>query len=68
MSPADYLAAIKQLGLNQSEAGLFLGVHPVTGRRWAKFGPPTPVGKFLRFMIALKLTPAYVDLMLSIDD
>lgn len=67
MTPADYLIAIKLLGLNQSQAGEFLGVHPVTGRRWALHGPPAPVGKFLRFMIALKLTPAYVDLMLSID-
>lgn len=61
MTPADYLAAIRLLGLNQSQAGEFLGVHPVTGRRWAKSGPPLSVGKFLRFMIAMGFSPAYVD-------
>lgn len=65
MKPDEYRAAIKTLGLTQNGAGEFFGVNPVTGRRWAKSGPPTPVAKMLRLMLAMKLTPAQVDAALS---
>jgi hypothetical protein len=61
----EYLNAIKQLGLNQSEAGRFFGVHEVTGRRWASDGPPAPVAKMLRFMLAMGFSASYVDSRLS---
>lgn len=61
MTATEYRAAIEKLGLNQSSAARFFGVHDVTGRRWAADGPPPPVAKMLRLMLALKFTPAYVD-------
>lgn len=61
MTPAEYLSAIKSLGLTQSEAGRFFGVTEVTGRRWAASGPPAPVAKFLRLMLRLRFSPAYVN-------
>jgi hypothetical protein len=69
MTPAEYAAAIKALGLTHDEAARFLGVHAVTSRTWAAEmrrrgpynGPPAPVAKFLRLMLVLKFTPAYVD-------
>jgi hypothetical protein len=65
MTPTEYRAALKSLGLTQTGAAAFMGVHPVTGRRWASDGPPPPVAKFLRLMLVLKFTPAYVDSMLG---
>lgn len=67
MTPAEYRDAIKRLGLTQSECGLFFGVHEVTGRRWADEGPPAPVSKLLRLMLALGFTPDYVDRMIGHD-
>lgn len=65
MDPTEYKDALRSLGLTQTGAGAFLGVHEVTARRWASTGAPAPVAKFLRFLIALKLTPDYVDRMLA---
>lgn len=64
MTPTDYRAALDRLGLNQSEAARFFGVNDVTGRRWAAMGgngPPAPVVKMIRLMLALRFSPAYVD-------
>ena len=60
MTGPEYLEAIKRLGLKQSEAGVFFGAHPQTGRRWAAEGPPEPVSKLLRLMIRLEYTPAQI--------
>ena len=66
MTPTDYRLAIKAVGLpSQNAAGRFFGVTEVTGRRWASFGPPAPVAKFLRLMVALKFTAAYVEDVIS---
>lgn len=65
MTPKEYRAALNTLGLSQVGAGRFFGVHEVTGRRWAADGPPPPVAKFLRLMLALKFTPEYVDQMIG---
>ena len=65
MTPDEYRAAIAELGLSQNAAGRFFGVHEVTGREWAKRGPPPCVSKFLRLMIALKFTPEYVSRVLG---
>lgn len=68
MNTAEYRAALDALGLTQVSAGHFFGVHDVTARKWAKStgnGPPAPVAKFLRLMLALKFTPEYVDRVLE---
>lgn len=57
MTPNQYKAAIKTLGLSQERAGEWLGVSPRTGQNYAAKGPPEPVAKLLRLMIRLKLTP-----------
>ena len=66
MNPTEYRAAIKTVGFkSQNEAGRFFGVSEVTGRRWAIHGPPSAVAKFLRLMLALRFSPAYVDEMIA---
>lgn len=65
MTPDEYRAAIKVLRLSQNAAARFFGVHEVTGRRWASEGPPAPAAKFLRLMLALQLTPEYVNKVLA---
>lgn len=55
MTPAQYKAAIKSLGLSQEAAGVWLGVSERTGQNYATKGPPEPVAKLLRLMIRLKL-------------
>lgn len=61
MTPSEYRAVLERLDLDQSAAGRFFNVHEVTGRRWAAVGPPPPVAKMLRLMMALQFTPDYVD-------
>lgn len=57
MTGLEYLAAIKHVGLNQSESGVFFGAHEQTGRRWAASGPPGSVAMLLKLMIRLEYTP-----------
>lgn len=59
MTPNQYRDAIKRLGLSQRGAGAFLGVDERTSRRWAigEASIPESVGKLLRLMVRLKLTP-----------
>ena len=57
MSPTQYKAAIKALGLSQEAAGDWLGVTGRTGQNYAAKGPPEPVAKLLRLCIKLKLSP-----------
>lgn len=57
MTPTQYKAAIKALGLSQERAGDWLGVSARTGQNYAAKGPPEPVAKLLRLMIKLKLKP-----------
>lgn len=63
MSPQEYRAALVTLGLSQSAAGQWFGAHEVTGRRWALRGPPGPVVKLIRLMLALHFSPSYVDMV-----
>lgn len=65
MTADQFRAALEALGLSQSAAGRFMGVHEVTARRWATDGAPAPVAKLLRLMIALRFTPEYVDRVLA---
>lgn len=59
MTPAQYIKAIEKLGLNQVEAGEFLGVTGRQSRRWIAGDSEIPesVGKLLRLMIRLDLKP-----------
>jgi DNA-binding transcriptional regulator YiaG len=70
MTPDEYREAIQRLGLSQQKAAALLGVHAVTSRRWASEArdiPPT-VDRFLRLIIALRLTPQQVeDWIASVD-
>lgn len=65
MSPAEYKSALHSLGLTQCGAAEFMGVHDVTARRWAAKGPPPPVAKLLRLMVALQFTVDYVERVTS---
>lgn len=60
MTPTQYKAAIKVLGLSQERAGEWLGVSPRTSQNYAAKGPPEPVAKLLRLMLRLKLHPDQV--------
>ena len=57
MTPTQYKAAIKALGLSQERAGEWLVVSPRTSQNYAAKGPPEPVAKLLRLCIKLKLNP-----------
>jgi hypothetical protein len=57
VTPAQYKTTIKTLGLNQEEAGEWLGVSARTGQNYAAKGPPEPVAKLLRLCVKLKLKP-----------
>jgi DNA-binding transcriptional regulator YiaG len=59
MTHEDYRAIISQLGLSQAGASRFLGVNEVTSRRWAtnKQTVPEPVARFLRLLVAAKISP-----------
>jgi hypothetical protein len=57
MTPHQYKAAIKALGLSQEAAGLWLGVSKRTGQNYALYGPSKTAAKLLRLVVTLKLKP-----------
>jgi hypothetical protein len=59
MTPAQYRAAIKALGLSQHRAGDFLGIGRRTSQGYAlgEYSVPEPIAKLLRLMIKLELKP-----------
>jgi hypothetical protein len=57
LTPKQYKAAIKALGLSQEGSGVWLGVSKRTGQNYAAKGPSEPVAKLLRLCIKLKLSP-----------
>ena len=59
MTPTQYKAAIKALGLSQERAGDWLGIGRRTSQGYAlgEYPVPEPVAKLLRLMIRLKLKP-----------
>ena len=59
MSAEQYCRAIAKLGMNQQDAGRFLGVSPRTAHRMAVGEAPVPaaVAMLLRMMIAEGITP-----------
>jgi len=63
MTAKQYRAAIAALGLSQVGAARFLGVDGRTSRRWiaGERPVPEPVSRFLRYMVAAKVTPEQVE-------
>jgi hypothetical protein len=61
MTASEYIAALDALCLSQTGAGEFFGVHRITAHRWAETGPPEPVAKLLRLMLALQFSVEYVE-------
>lgn len=59
MTPTQYKAAIKALGLSQQRAGDWLGIGRRTSQSYAlgETRIPEPVAKLLRLVIKLKLKP-----------
>ena len=59
MTPAQYRAAIKALGLSQERAGDWLGIGKRTSQSYAlgETRIPEPVAKLLRITVKLKLKP-----------
>jgi len=59
MTPSQYKAAIKALGLSQERAGDWLGISPRTSQSYAlgETHIPEPVAKLLRLTIKLKMKP-----------
>lgn len=59
MTSAQFSHAIKKLGLNQEEAGKFLGLSARQGQRFAndERAVPRAVAMLLRLMIKYKLKP-----------
>lgn len=62
MKPTDFASTIKILGLSQVEAAAFLGVDGRTVRRWIAGDRevPEPVSRFLLFLVAADIKPAFV--------
>ena len=54
MTPAEYKSAIKQLGLTQYQAALWLGVSERTGQKYAAKGPPKAVVMLLDLILQLR--------------
>jgi DNA-binding transcriptional regulator YiaG len=60
MTHAEFAKAINDLGLNQLNAAMLLGVHKRTVRRW-EYGErevPPPVANFLRYLKKKSVTGA----------
>lgn len=63
MTPTQYKAAIKTLGLSQQRAGDWLGIGRRTSQAYAlgETRIPEPVAKLLRLTIKLKLKPEDIE-------
>lgn len=59
VTPTNYKAAIKALGLSQERAGDWLGIGRRTSQGYAlgEYPVPEPVAKLLRLCVKLKLKP-----------
>jgi hypothetical protein len=61
MTTDQFKSALSELGIGQRAFAAFIGVHPDTGKRWAQRGPPPPVQKWIRYLLATKQTPAEIN-------
>ena len=69
MSPDEYRTTIEALALTQAGAARLLGVDGRTSRKWAagdREVPPT-AARFLRFLLAAKISPDEVMKALAAD-
>ncbi len=59
MTPAEYKAAIKELGLTQHQAGDWLGIGRRTSQGYAlgEYPVPEPTAKLLRLCVANNIQP-----------
>ena len=59
MTPTQYKAAIRALGLSQHRAADWLGIGKRTSQGFAlgEYAVPEPIAKLLRLCIKLKLSP-----------
>jgi hypothetical protein len=59
MTPHQYKAAIKALGLSQERAGDWLGIGRRTSQGYAlgEYPVPEPIAKLLKLMVKLELKP-----------
>jgi hypothetical protein len=59
MTPTQYKAAIKSLGISQERAGDWLGIGRRTSQSYAlgEYPVPEPISKLLRLCLALDLKP-----------
>jgi hypothetical protein len=59
MTPTQYKAAIKALGLSQEASGEWLGLSKRMGQGYStgEYAIPEPVAKLLRLCIKLRLSP-----------
>lgn len=53
MTPDEYRAALKALGLTQVGAGRMLGVSPRTAQEYAATGPSGPAAFAVRLLLAI---------------
>lgn len=62
MTPTQYKAAIKALGLSQERAGDWLGIGRRTSQGYAlgEYPVPEPTAKLLRLVVRLGLRPSEV--------
>ena len=58
LTPRQFKAAIRALGLSQGQAARLCGYYPGTAKKWASGGRkvPAPVAIILRLMLAGELT------------
>ncbi len=69
MTADEYREILSALGLTQSGAARLLGINPRTSRRWALGAQDItePAARFLRLLIAAKITPERAARLLRID-
>lgn len=66
MTPSEYMQALAALHIpNHAQAARLLGVNDRTSRKWADGPPkgrkvPPSVARFLRYLIAARVTPEEV--------
>jgi len=61
MTAEEFRAALEELGETQMGFAHWLGYHPMTGKLWARKGPPAAVAKWVRYLLAKKLGPTNID-------
>ena len=62
MTTKQFKQALIELQVTQRGFAEFLGAHPDSGKRWAQKGPPPPVIKWVRYLLATKRRPADINL------